>query len=108
MKNASRNNNTPKSLHLRAFTLVELLVVIAIIAALSAIVSTVAMRRYHKSKVTEKMSRYKQLYIASESYAADNGWPVCPAKNGNNLWTIILSPYLCDSGNKEEIFVDSL
>lgn len=88
--------------------MVELLVVIAIVAALSAIVSTAAIRMFHKSRVTEKMSRYKQLYIASESYAADHGWGVCPAKNGEELWTVILSPYLSDRGNKEEIFIDPL
>tara|TARA_B110000483_G_scaffold239660_1_gene318605 strand:+ start:702 stop:1010 length:309 start_codon:yes stop_codon:yes gene_type:complete len=77
-------------------------------ATLAAIVSSVAMRMYHKSKVTEKMLRYKQLYIVSEGYAADHGWSVCPAKNGSELWSIILSPYLSDRGNKEEIFIDPL
>ena len=92
----------------KAFTLVELLVVIAIMAVLAALVSAVAMKMFHKSKVAAKTNQYKQLHIATESYAAENGWKVCPAKNGSKLWTIILGPYLSDRGNKEEIFIDPL
>ena len=108
MKHSHSSLNTQRALRTLGFTLVELLVVIAIVASLAAIVSTAAIRMYHKGKVTEKMSRYKQLYLASESYAADNGWSVCPAKNGSDIWTIILSPYLSDRGNKEEVFIDPL
>lgn len=90
------------------FTLVELLVAIAIVAVLASLATTSALKMYRKGKETEKLSRYKQLYVATESYAADNNWAICPAKNGTELWTIILSPYLSDSGNKEEIFIDPL
>lgn len=103
-----RNSADIRSSAQKGFTLVELLVVIAIVASLAALVSTSALRMYSKAKETEKIARYKQLYVATESYAADNGWGVCPAKNGEELWTVILSPYLSDRGNKEEIFIDPL
>lgn len=56
----------------KGFTLTELLVVIAIIAALSALVTPVAMKVSRSAKQTACLSNLRSIGVGLEAYLADN------------------------------------
>lgn len=66
-----------------AFTLVELLVVIAILGALSALLLPFVGKSIAAAQMAKSTNNLRQLVIANQSYATDNG-RYCPADNRNN------------------------
>lgn len=89
-----------RSYQAKGFTLVELLVTMAIIAVLAGLASTWAFKAYKRSKISAKTVQYRQLYIANDSYVAEHGGAICPAKNGSTLWTNLLAPYITSEKNR--------
>ena len=72
------------------FTLVELLVVIAIIAILAALLLPALDKAKGRSKAVNCLSNLKQLAVAAQLYAADNGGLLPENHPGNsctNCWT---------------------
>jgi prepilin-type N-terminal cleavage/methylation domain-containing protein len=66
-----------------AFTMVELLVVVAILGILSALVLPTVGKSIATAQMAKSMNNLRQLVIANQSYATDNG-RYCPADNRNN------------------------
>jgi prepilin-type N-terminal cleavage/methylation domain-containing protein len=94
--------------HLAGFTLIELLVVIAVIAILAGIILAALPAVREKAQMTDKMSRYRHLYIANQMYSAENDGYICPASNGPQKWQELLSPYLDYAERGSDIFVDPM
>ncbi|WP_162024994.1 MULTISPECIES: type II secretion system protein [unclassified Lentimonas] len=100
--------------HQGGFTLIELLTVIAIVGVLAAILIPALGKVRERSMMTKKTSNYRQYFIANTLYANDNKGYTCPAKdarNGGELWQILLSPYLVGAEKNQvrtdlEIFRD--
>jgi len=67
----------------RAFTLLELLVVIAIIAILAALLLPVLSRAKNQAAKVTDLNNLKQIMLALQSYAADDG-DVLPPPNWDN------------------------
>lgn len=92
-------NRTHKA-DVRGFTLIELLVVIAIIAMLASIVMASLNSARAKARDSKRIADFKQLQIALELYANDNGgkYPVtgwlskCAAWTGTDNWIPGLTP----------------
>jgi len=67
-KQLSRLFKTPKA---EAFTLIELLVVISIIAILASLALPAVTGALVKGQITQTMSNYRQLYLATQSASMD-------------------------------------
>lgn len=88
----------------RGFTLIELLVVIAIIAILAAILFPVFAQAREKARQASCLSNIKQLGLATEMYLQDydemwggathNQNNPFPITYYNNIWYVILDPYM--------------
>ena len=95
-----------------AFSLIELLTVIAVIGILTGILVPAIGKAREKAAETNKVSQYRQYFVANTLYANDNKGYSCPAKdvrNGDQLWHELLSPYLVGEETKSkehDIFVD--
>lgn len=89
--------NTPPGA--RAFTLVELLAVIAILGILAAVIIPTVSAVRSSARRSVCASNLRQLYIAFESYAADNKaqWP--EAYNGTGTYPYQLQGYLKSASN---------
>ncbi len=107
MKETYSHQSYRKASSPRGFTLIELLVTMAIIATLAGITSMWAISKNREAKVAAKTMQYKQLFLANESYASEQG-SICPAQIDNNLWTYHLSPYLSGQRNADVIIKDEL
>jgi len=100
--------------HQGGFTLIELLTVIAIVGVLTAILIPAMGKVRERTMMTKKTSNYRQYFIANTMYANDHKGYTCPAKdarNGGELWQILLSPYLVGAEKNDvrtdlEIFRD--
>ena len=92
----------------RGFTLTELLVVIAVIAILAGFIVAALPAVLKKAQMKEKMSRYRSLYVANQTYSAENDGYICPASNGPQKWQELLSPYLGYAERGSDIFVDPM
>jgi prepilin-type N-terminal cleavage/methylation domain-containing protein len=103
--------------HTQGFTLIELLTVIAIIAILAAILIPAVSGVRLQARETAKRSAYRQMFIANNMYAIDNGGMSClvnERRDGvDHQWYYLLSPYLSKEYNskwkarEDGIFVDS-
>jgi prepilin-type N-terminal cleavage/methylation domain-containing protein len=67
----------------QAFTLIELLVVLAVVGILYALVFPSARNAIQSAQRSKSMSNLRQLVVANQSYASDNG-RYCPADNRSN------------------------
>jgi prepilin-type processing-associated H-X9-DG protein/prepilin-type N-terminal cleavage/methylation domain-containing protein len=70
--------------HAAGFTLVELLVVIGIIALLTAILLPVLENAQRQANSTHCRNNLKQLTLAWQMYAQDNGQKLCSSRTGFN------------------------
>src|SRR3954463_218138 len=81
---------TPRTLFTRrpahGFTLVELLVVIAIIAVLAAMLLPALARTKLKATQASCLNNQKQLAIAFQMYAGDNGDTIVGYQSGGGYW----------------------
>jgi len=65
------------------FTLLELLVVVAILGILAALVVPAVAKSMETANLTKSLNNLRQLVVANQSYANDNG-RYCPADNRKN------------------------
>jgi len=82
-----------------AFTLIELLVVIAIIAILAALLLPALSKAQAKAQAIQCASNVRQLSLATQMYALDNGDKL-PATGQNidpYVWIPLIKPYIGNS-----------
>ena len=95
-----------------AFTLIELLVVVAIIAVLASILLPSANNMILKSKLTKKMSSFRQYYTANGLYAVDHDGNTCPVWDATVQpkspgWQTTLARYMGMENAKDAFFRDT-
>ena len=82
----------------RGFTLIELLVVIAVIAILAGILFPVFAMAKEKARQTKCVSNLRQIVLAWQLYAEDNGGRACPSYYWRDGWMYSWDFTACPSG----------
>jgi len=88
---ASARNGGPVTLPRSGFTLIELLLVIGIIAVLAALLLPAISRAKERARTVACLNNLKQLGLASQLYAADNGGMLAANQRqnlGSNQWVM--------------------
>jgi len=93
-------NNLLRRVRTNAFTLIELLVVIAIIGILAAMLLPALAKAKAKGQATLCINNVRQLSLATQLYASDNGENLPNTGQANDdpyLWIPLIKPYIGNS-----------